>query len=320
MIVNVLHYFTWPLTSKGVEKRFEMVATKILKENTINNIICVFTPFEALKSGINLKAITDEPKLTFYFLDAYFNGRKPSWLPERVYQSKIKNSVNDFYDVDQFIFMKSHSIPAYFEKKFSNRIMKLDIPLFRTDLFCNTKINCKKNKTITFVYVGNFVKGLREPYYFLEVFDNLRKNNFDFVLNIYGNIEGFQLENEFSDFIESGRLILNGQVSHEKALMAIQNNMVLVNIGSNNYNFIPSKIFEYISTGKPILNFSITKEDPSIDYLDKYKNSYTIINKEYNYSEFVKKIHGLLSYSVNQDELKKIFSDNRPENFIEKLF
>lgn len=45
---------------------------------------------------------------------------------------------------------------------------------------------------------------------------------------------------------------------------------VLVNIGNAVDNQMPSKIFEYISTGKPIINIFKSPECPTLKYLEKY--------------------------------------------------
>lgn len=45
---------------------------------------------------------------------------------------------------------------------------------------------------------------------------------------------------------------------------------VLVNIGNSIGNQMPSKIFEYISTGKPIINIYKSPECPTLQYLGKY--------------------------------------------------
>ena len=45
---------------------------------------------------------------------------------------------------------------------------------------------------------------------------------------------------------------------------------VLVNIGNLIINQIPSKIFEYISTGKPIINIYKTLKCPTLKYTKKY--------------------------------------------------
>ena len=45
---------------------------------------------------------------------------------------------------------------------------------------------------------------------------------------------------------------------------------ILVNIGNAVDNQMPSKIFEYISTGKPIINLYKSKDCPTLKYLEKY--------------------------------------------------
>jgi hypothetical protein len=48
---------------------------------------------------------------------------------------------------------------------------------------------------------------------------------------------------------------------------------------------IPGKIFEYMSTGKPILHFSKFSEDPAITYLKRYPKALIINEWERNIKE-----------------------------------
>ena len=45
---------------------------------------------------------------------------------------------------------------------------------------------------------------------------------------------------------------------------------VLINIGSSVDTMVPSKIFEYMATGKPIISFFRHDTEPSIHYLGHY--------------------------------------------------
>ena len=45
---------------------------------------------------------------------------------------------------------------------------------------------------------------------------------------------------------------------------------VLINIGNSVLNQMPSKIFEYISSGKPIINVFKSPDCPTLKYLTRY--------------------------------------------------
>ena len=61
-----------------------------------------------------------------------------------------------------------------------------------------------------------------------------------------------------------------GHKSSEECGAWINGSDILVNIGNSVINQVPSKIFSYISTGKPILNICKSSACPTIPYLERY--------------------------------------------------
>ena len=59
-------------------------------------------------------------------------------------------------------------------------------------------------------------------------------------------------------------------VDNDEAESILMSADILVNIGNSVSNQIPSKLFDYISTGKPILNIYKNKNCPSLEILSKY--------------------------------------------------
>lgn len=57
----------------------------------------------------------------------------------------------------------------------------------------------------------------------------------------------------------------------------IANADLLVNIGNAMKNQVPSKLFEYISTGLPIVNIYKNEDCPSLQYMDKYPCTINLI-------------------------------------------
>ena len=51
---------------------------------------------------------------------------------------------------------------------------------------------------------------------------------------------------------------------------------VLINLGNTVTNQLPSKIFEYFSSGKPILNLCANPSDPALRYFARYPLALTL--------------------------------------------
>lgn len=63
-------------------------------------------------------------------------------------------------------------------------------------------------------------------------------------------------------------------------LSAMKQADVLINLGNNCTNQTPSKVFDYISAGKPIVNFFNIERDTSMHYLERYPYKCNIRSKD----------------------------------------
>ena len=65
-------------------------------------------------------------------------------------------------------------------------------------------------------------------------------------------------------------IFIHGLVSREKAIQAMNDADILVNIGNKSIYQEPSKLVEYASTAKPVLNIISQKDDCSATFFKKY--------------------------------------------------
>ena len=120
---------------------------------------------------------------------------------------------------------------------------------------------------IHFVFAGQFYEAIRNPEYLLSLFTHLPSN---YVLDIVGGGTPGILE-KYKNLL-GDRLILHGWVSGEEAKQKVQEADVLVNLNNTIPNQLASKLFDYISTGKPILNICKRKECLSLKYTKQYSS------------------------------------------------
>jgi glycosyltransferase involved in cell wall biosynthesis len=123
-----------------------------------------------------------------------------------------------------------------------------------------------------FVYVGTLYRDLREPGFLLQAFDALRKRlpQARLELHFYGDVH------QFADVLEAWRarlgpaLQVHGSVPRAVVAAAIEGAAVLVNIGNRSEDQLPSKVVEYVASGKPILNIGSGAGDLSAQFLGAY--------------------------------------------------
>ena len=100
------------------------------------------------------------------------------------------------------------------------------------------------------LYIGGFHRGIREPDLLFEVMRRLnRQESRQYILTIYGPSNGFDLSPE-----DCPQVRYKGMIERDKALELIREADVLVNVDNMNCVMVPSKIVEYIATGRPMLN------------------------------------------------------------------
>jgi len=123
-------------------------------------------------------------------------------------------------------------------------------------------------KYINCVYVGYTYSGIRSTKFIFELFKSCKNQNI--VFHIVGGSYGYDPDFEDSKKTFGKRLLVHGKVSGQAAINAQLRADILINIGNSVTNMLPSKIFEYISAGKPIINTYKSLDCPSLKYTKKY--------------------------------------------------
>jgi glycosyltransferase involved in cell wall biosynthesis len=132
---------------------------------------------------------------------------------------------------------------------------------------------------IRVVYVGSLYKSLRRPDFLLALFKALSSmpRSQPIELHFVGNTE--ECNDAFAPYADliGGSLHLHGLGAQEKALAAMRDASLVVNLGNANPCQLPSKLVEYMAFGKPILNIIQSPADPSLELLGNYRSVLTLL-------------------------------------------
>lgn len=119
---------------------------------------------------------------------------------------------------------------------------------------------------INLLFCGAMSKSLqRSPQYYLELASRLDDR---FCLYFMGS--GCEDIIEQYSFHTSAQVVLFSSKPYQTALNAMHEADILINIGNNVRVHLPSKIVEYMSMGKPIVNLYKFDECPTLDFTTRY--------------------------------------------------
>jgi len=133
------------------------------------------------------------------------------------------------------------------------------------------------------IFATILYKAIRSPKFFLQLFRKLlqtflgSKSEMHF---FWGIEDCFDLFKPYKDLFNK-RIFFYGLVDHDIALQAMSEDDFLINIGNNTSSQLPSKVVEYTSTGKLIVNIVKSDKDScTINFFKKYPASLCLIEKE----------------------------------------
>jgi glycosyltransferase involved in cell wall biosynthesis len=293
-----------------VTKTNEMI--KDIKKDKYDLLITSSGSFSSQQIGLKIRAACDI-RWVIYLNDP---------LPDQNHLFKIRR--NKLLNINKqvvavlknsdYILLNKHLYEAYscvkeYSEYFS-KMIEVDIPLVKPDIRKRTR----DNRIPFFVYTGAFYKSIRNPEYMLEVLAFL-STIMMFEVHLFGSGDCDDIIREYCDKHKKV-IYYHGRVSADEAREYINNADVLLNIGNSIPNQTPSKIFEYISTGKKIINFHSIESDTSLEYLRNYENAINIMESEFDIENTCYKIVSFLvkeSKILDNDQLKTTFYKNTSE-------
>lgn len=178
--------------------------------------------------------------------------------------------------------------------------------------------SAKTSSEIAFTYAGQFYKDIRNPERMLDILSKMPKN---FIFQILGaGCEDVLAEKQK---LFEGNLKILGRKPHSECVTIVNSSDILINLGNTITNQTPSKVFEYISSGRPVLNFFFAERDTSLFFFKKYPLAFNInLNKfdEETIKQAVEFCRQNAGRTISFEEATKNLVEFRSENVVNKLF
>lgn len=326
VLLRIKQFFTipfFPITQPILIRKTAKAAIKLQKKFCFDMVIAEHYGIETLYAGYRLKKCFPHIIFIPFLWDPITGCAKVKYLPLYFQKKKRENFEKRIINLsDCAVALKSHK--EFLEKKFGGqelffKYIFLDIPYFETtnkkkvdfdSFFSNDKVNI--------VYAGNM--GLRDPTYLCKLLTNIHNCRIWFFTlrsdhkKLYEISEKYDVDIQICDY-----------VPHEKMVNILHSADFFLNLGINNDNMVPSKIFEYMSYGKPIISTVITEDDPSIPYLNKYGKALIIkcSKEEKDVDNNLKKLKDFINKEndseIDLDNLSYIFYTATPQAYVDLI-
>lgn len=301
--------------------RWKKEAKRIVKKEQFSIVIAEHHGYNTLMTGCYLKKWLSGIKFIAVLWDPVKGQIQTTKLPKNFTEKRITAQEQMLTDLSDVI-ISTLSMKKYFDIHgdiASSKRIFMDIPgvlppdnEVRTDYLSMLKLGY-----INIVYSGLIGAPQRDPLVFLNMLN--RQKNAERI-NIIFFCKGVPIseQNKWKEAFK-GHIYIHDYIPLPELHTIYRYADYLLNISDINANMTPSKIFEYMSYGKPIISTYITEGDAAKQYLDKYPEALIIDQKEDFHSNLYKLDTFLSSkhIPVPFETVQNTFPINTPEKFVE---
>ncbi|MGX5201598.1 hypothetical protein [Aliikangiella sp. IMCC44632] len=291
---------------------------EIEKSANIDVIIPLIFPMETAIASSNFKSnFNNKVTLIPYWFDNFANSAS---LHRISINRDIKRKRN--LDVERKIVANSdlvlamHPLEDHF-KKYLCEAERYKIKYVEHPLLVKIESGIKpiENEIPRLVYAGGLFKGVRDPDYCIRILSALSER-IEFEVKFFSFGSGNLLVDSHAR--KNKNLITSrGRVEQNVLYEVLEHSNILLNIGEVEGKQISSKLFEYISLGKPIVHFAYTKNCVNSKLLERYPLSLIVVQDEGKFEVNLAMLKDFILSSRNKrltfEDVCLIYPDARPE-------
>lgn len=320
MIYRITNSIKTSLNKETIDRYLvDSINDQLIEVNAIekiDTIIPLCFPFESIISAINFKKEMKSNALILpYIFDNFSNSaslHRNNFIRMIKMRRNLQLERKSLSEANHIIAM--HPLRNHFESNNiidSNDVTYLEHPLLTKN---NNPDESQKNTCTKLNYSGGVFNKVRDPSYPLEILKrvSLKTNIFiDFFIfgSAYKKVQCFCEENKNISKCHD-------QITNKMIIKEYSKANVLINMGEIEGKQISSKVFEYISLGKPIIHFSYIENCIVSEILEKYPLALTILHKN-NYEEssnsIIEFIEKTKEKNIDFEEIKNIYPEAIPK-------
>lgn len=306
----------WPDGSKLFLKPGIAKGKQIISQKDVTHVVSVGIPFTCHWIANAIKTSSDK-------VHWHMDIQDPFCYSEEFWVNNFSRYKNKNIAAESEAFQNANSISVTnpragerYQQLFKEQAHKLKvIPPLWTAADTNDKYDMiLYSRKIHLGYFGSFYEGVRSPLMFMKFLKFLHEQDpslFDEIqFHFVGQMDRVSLP-MFDIYPEIRRyMVIHGFMTRSQTLDAMSQVDILMNFGNTTDYHLPSKVVDYLATGKPIVNLtSIANDSTSLFFRDKQTVLLDLMLSEEAFSEqataflsFVKKNRA--EKMVDQEDLK----------------
>lgn len=259
--------------SGGLKRKTFRLLNKIHKQNKIDVLIPCGEPHDAVFAGLAFKKKHPETIFLPYQLDRFANGLSLYKFPKFQKGLKERNlkKEEEVLKHANAVYVLKPICPHYETERFvpyQDKIIPTEHPMLIAHK--NGQVDGDSKEFVELVYAGSLDKKLRNPSNWFEILlqvKNIGDLSIQNKMFSFGNCEDIlkNYEKELGDYFVNA-----GKIPYSQVVEEYQKADFILTIGNHSTEEVPSKIFDCMSYGKPIVHLYYCEEDPCIPYLKDY--------------------------------------------------
>lgn len=292
-----------------IRKDFYAAVQRNQMSGNYDAIVAIAQPFGWAVLANELKERYPGAKIYLYMLDPYIYNYT---LPQSKIEYRKKQFKRFTNNLDGIIFTRGIKEEA--EKHnctIRKRSITVDLPNMIPHKTMQTKNYLDK---IELMFAGRFYPDIRNPQKMFKVLRQILDERTIFSMFSRGCDA---MANSFTQSCPHVKQM--DFLPHEKYVKYFEGVDILVNLENTIPNQLPSKVFEYIASGKPIINFYEDENSMGLHYFCRYPLAFNFNLNQYQTSDIIR-LRNFIVESVGKrltyDEATALMQEARAENVL----
>jgi glycosyltransferase involved in cell wall biosynthesis len=251
------------------------ILQKLCRLQQWDALVAVCQPFTVWNAVARLDTRTP---VILYQLDPYASNYLRTIFSEKSLQKQENRAIEN----------ASHIFTTYLlkreieKRKVTVSTLKTEVAEFpcvvQASKTCKAQIENFDAESWNLFFLGTVDDAYRSPEYLLQVFQRAVQIEPRLQMHFMGNSSSKVLDKAIAE--KDKNVFYHGRKTFEEAESVMRQADVLVNIGNTFRNMMPSKILDYLSTGKPILNICKFADCPTLRFTEKYPLALNLLESD----------------------------------------